>query len=186
METDQSEVQDRWLGPSEALSRFNQRHVAHLGDSSLEVEERVCYGFRVGDVGLLISTSTTSEVFEPLPISALPGTTDWFVGLCNLRGNIIPVYEIETLFHTQENSDDERKLLVLGKNDSALGILITGLPQALRFCDTHIMAELPPIPERLAEYVPRAYVKDERVWLEFDHERFFYAIAERLVGFPNS
>ncbi|MCP4409638.1 MAG: hypothetical protein GY807_18185, partial [Gammaproteobacteria bacterium] len=172
METGQSEAQERWLGPSAALNRFNQRHVADISDSTLEVEEQVSYGFRVGDIGLLISTSTTSEVFEPLPISALPGTTDWFVGLCNLRGNIIPVYEIETLFHTQKTSDDERKLLVLGKNDSALGILITGLPQALRFNDTHIMAELPPIPERLTEYVPRAYVKDERVWFEFDHDRF--------------
>ncbi len=185
METGQSEAQERWLSPSAALNRFNQRHVAHAG-ATLEAEEQVSYGFRVGDIGLLISTSTTSEVFEPLPISALPDTADWFVGLCNLRGNIVPVYEIETLFHTQKNSDDVRKLLVLGKNDFALGILITGLPQALLFNDTHIMAELPPIPGRLSEYVPRAYVKDERVWLEFDHDRFFYAIAEGLVGLAKS
>ena len=177
METGQSEVRERWLSPSAALNRFKPRHVADAG-ASLEAEEQVSYGFRVGDIGLLISTSTTSEVFEPLPISALPDTADWFVGLCNLRGNIVPVYEIETLFHTQKSSDDKRKLLVLGKNDSALGILISGLPQALRLNDTHIMAELPPIPERLADYIPRAYVKDERVWLEFDHDLFFHVLAE--------
>lgn len=185
METGQCKAHERWLSPSVALNRFNQRHAAPAG-AFLEAEGQVSYGFRIGDIGLLISTSTTSEVFEPLPISALPNTIDWFVGLCNLRGNIIPVYKIETLFHTQENSAEARKLLVLGKNNFALGILISGLPQALQFKDTHIMAELPPLPGWLAEYVPRAYMKDKRVWLEFDHDRFFYAIAEGLVELPKS
>jgi twitching motility protein PilI len=185
MEAGQSAAHERWLSPSAALNRFNRRQDAHAG-AILEAEDQVSYGFRVGDIGLLISTSTTSEVFEPLPASALPNTVDGFVGLCNLRGNIIPVYKIETLFHTQENSAEARKLLVLGKNNFALGILISGLPQALQFNDTHIMSELPPIPGWFAEYVPRAYLKDERVWLDFDHDRFFYAIAEGLVGFPKS
>lgn len=180
MDTDQSRPHDRWLAPSMALNRFKHRQVAYAADYS-DPEGHLYYGFLIGDVGLLVPHAVTSEVVESPPVSALPDAPDWFVGLCNLRGSVIPVYQIASFLDTQTNTNEDKKLLVIGNGDGALGILISGLPQPLKLADKHVMAEMPPVPERLGESVTKVYAKDQRVWFEFDLDRFFSAIAARAV-----
>ena len=168
-----------WLSPSDALNRF-QIPAGMIIDLPTPARTRARYGFRIGDIGLLIDADTVSEVMEPLPTQPLPHTADWLLGLCNLRGNLVPIYDLERLFGLQIRDPHNRMLLLIDEGEKAVGILIDGLPSVPDL--SHRLNRIPPIPTMLTNHVGDAYFKDQQIWLEFNHDSFFRALADQVTG----
>jgi len=173
-------ISRRWLNPSAALSRFKPPSGVATGIASVE-RQRARYGFRVGGISLLVGQDTVSEVLEQTLIYPLPNTPPWMLGLINLRGNLVPVFDVKRFLDLEDSADqDKRRLLVFDQGDKAVGILIDGLP---RIATTgHALSRLPPLPTALRTHVTKAYAQDDVVWLEFDHQGFFRALGERMAG----
>lgn len=167
------------LKPSEALTRF--RGTLTTGVARATSTTQTCYGFRVGSIGLLIELHTASEVFIQVPIQPLPNAAAGFHGLCNLRGNIVPVYDLETLLEIPCDQA-ARLLLVLGKGETAVGVLIRELPGLLPLEQAHPVSQLPPLPEWLGEHVLQGYLKDNTLWLAIDQQALFATLAKRLAA----
>ena len=173
------EAPRRWLDPSVALSRFKPPRGVTTGIAPLE-QERARYGFRVGGVGLLIGQDTVSEVMEQTSIYPLPNTPSWFPGLVNLRGNLVPVFDMQQFLELGDSIASKKHwLLILDRGDQAVGVLIGELPQMA--VTRHVLARLPPLPSTLRPHIAQAYVQDDIVWLEFNHQSFFQALG-RWVG----
>jgi twitching motility protein PilI len=168
-------VPAEWLPPSAALGRFVPPQDL-LWTGPAVALERNRYGFRIGSFGLLIRADVGSEVIRSQAISSLPGSAPWLMGLLNLRGNLIPVFNLRLLLGTGE-SDQSRNMLILilDKGENAVGMVIDGFPQAL--LALHTIPHLPQLPTVLQEHVSVGYVKDEYIWLEFNHESFFEALT---------
>jgi chemotaxis signal transduction protein len=64
-------------------------------------------------------------------------------------------------------------VLVLGRNEHRVGLLIDGLPQALK--QTERVDRMPQLPSSLVGYVSGVVVASGAIWLEFDHDAFFRA-----------
>ncbi len=168
------------LSPTMALNRFaNLPQIVTSESRDDPAATSVRYGFRLANLGLLIAPQTHSEVLEPLAIFPLPNTPSWFLGLCNLRGNIVPVYDLEGVFKMQGDDQEKRYLMVLGKAEQSVGLLIRGLPQPQMLDMDQVMANQPPLPERLREFAANAYMIDQQVWVEFDHKAFFQSLVEQ-------
>ena len=61
-----------------------------------------------------IPSGKIAEVTHPLPIAPLPGTRDWFLGLANLRGEIVAAINLKRLWNESNTSlSDKSKLIVL-------------------------------------------------------------------------
>ena len=73
-----------------------------------------------------------------------------------------------------------RWLLILDRGDRAAGVLIDDLPR-IAFT-RHPLSRLPPLPPTLRPYVAQAYVQDDIVWLEFDHQNFFRTLGGQMAG----
>ncbi len=162
-----------WLPPSAALAHFEPPEGTQLtasGEARKEVRAR--YGFRVGELGLLINPDTGSEVLAMPAVAALPGAPPGFLGLINLRGSLVPLYELHILLglgSSREGADS--KVLVFGQGEQAVAVLIEGYPRAL--FSLLPLSNLPPLPTALRSHVAGGHVQDETVWLEFDHGSFF-------------
>ncbi|HRD49402.1 MAG: chemotaxis protein CheW [Candidatus Competibacter sp.] len=170
----------RWLSPSAALNRFKPPRGMAIGVAPAE-RQRARYGFRIGGVGLLIGQDTSSEVLERAPVYPLPKAPAWLLGLVNLRGNLVPVFNVKPLLELEDgDAPDKSRLLILGGGDKAVGILIDGLPQLA--ATSNALPRLPPLPVALRPYVTKAYMRDNTVWLEFDHYGFFEALGGRMAG----
>lgn len=170
----------RWLDPSAALSRFKPPQGMTTGIVLAE-RQRARYGFRIGDIGLLVGSDTVSEVLEKTAIYPLPNTPAWALGLVNLRGNLVPVFDVKLLLELKESQNSEKRwLLVLDQGERAVGILIDGLPQTAS--TSQVLSRLPPLPALLRAYTGKAYAQDDSIWLEFDHQGFFQALGGRMAG----
>lgn len=168
------------MPPSEALSRLTAEHLTQIG-SGLEQTQHLRYGFRVGGIGLLVVAGTVSEVIENTQVYRIPNTALWFSGLINLRGNLVPVFDLKCLFGLgQGGHGEDRPVLVVGQGKRVVGIMVDGLPRAI---DTsRRSAQVPPLPPELAEHVRTAYLDAEELWLDLDFEAFFKALGARLAA----
>ena len=127
-----------WLGPVEALTRFAPTSRVMLESDAEHEQAELRYGIRIGGIGLLIGARVPSEFILPVPVSRLPNTPDWFAGLMNLRGALVPVFDLESLVGVDEDtahspaSGGRSLFLVLDRGERTAALKIQSFPQALR------------------------------------------------------
>lgn len=87
------------------------------------------FGFGIGSMQFMVAASCFCEVFVDVAIASVPNAPDCLVGLSNIRGVLIPIYQI----HTALNVQKLRKtiIFVIGKGEAAVGLLIDSLPVSL-------------------------------------------------------
>lgn len=171
------------LSPEEALNRFQKPDTNLLGlDISTHDYMQPRYGFKIKSIGLLIYPDALCEVKKIFVVYPIPKTKRWFQGLVNIRGNLIPVYDLSIMLGTTDVPTQHENLLIIDKGPESVGILIDDIPQQ---CDTNDWIELsniPDLPSGLSECVDVAYTQDDSIWLEFNHKKFFSAIMDRVAA----
>ncbi len=173
-----------WLPPSAALAHFEPAEGMHVasGEETTPAQQ-VRYGFRVGMLGLLIDANTESEILKMPQVTPLPGAQAGFLGLINLRGNLVPIYELRILLHLEPRKPGANPLaLIFGKGENAVGVLTEEFPVALH--TLRPLPSLPVLPNALQEHVHYGYIQDELVWLEFDHGSFFDVVSRGITLEP--
>jgi len=164
----------KMMMPEEALNRFQKPDTALLGlDISSHEYEQPKYGFRILEIGFLIPPEVLCEVMKSFVVYPLPNTSDWMHGLVNLRGNLIPVYDLVMLLGMSEEPMSHDNLLIIDKGPDSVGILIESLPQQCDLSGCSVLSHVRNLPAGLADYVSEAYSKDEVIWLGFNHDEFF-------------
>lgn len=155
-----------------------------LVGSELVLEERGAaqrQGFFLGDVGVMVSYGDGSELTDMPPLYYLPNAPRWFLGMANLHGNMVPVFDlveylcIDQINSEQEKQEDKRMLLVLSHGSDAAGVIVHGIPQRL-----YIMQEQnisPDVaPNLLLPHISNAYLIDSTVWFDLEVESLLAAL----------
>lgn len=137
-------------------------------------------GFLVGLLGLMIPFDEGSELTEMPPLHHLPNTPSWFLGMVNLHGRLIPVFNLLRFLNLEEETDSKRMLLVLGHDADAAGFIIDGLPQRLRWSDTE-QSEADLAPKKLEPHVRATCQIDGKLWFDLDSASLLDALEESLL-----
>ena len=187
--SEQDNVATDWMNPVEALTRFAPTERVTLDGDSEPDESEVRYAIRIADIGLLIGARVPTEFVLPVPVSRVPNTPDWFAGLMNLRGAIVPLFDLASMLGADRDAAQTRDggrllFLVLDRGERAAALKIYGFPQALR--DLEPLEALPPVPAPLDTCVSQAMSGNGSAWFEFDHSRLFEAFSERLAKPPKA
>lgn len=71
----------------------------------------------------------TSIVIKPEEITFVPNVTDYLTGLIHLRGNVVPLIDLKSLFRiislSVNNEEDEKEMvIVLEKDNSFVGLVV--------------------------------------------------------------
>lgn len=166
-----------WMLPCAALSRFEPP--AEMVIAATEKKEAGRYGFRIDTLGLLIQQGSGSEVMQMPAVWTLPGAPPWLLGLINLRGNLVPLFELRTMLGLGQRATGEKPLvLVFDQGEKAVGIMIDDFPKPLSALNK--LPNLPQLPTALTGHVRTGYVKDEVIWLEFDQHSFFEEMSRHV------
>jgi chemotaxis signal transduction protein len=117
----------------------------------------------------------TSEVLEMPSLFRLPGAPLGIKGLVNRHGRVVPVIDMSDLFGLQHDRVDNEWLLVCGRGDEAVGIIIDSLPERKKFVlDDQIgLAE---IANPIAAHARHAYREGSDIWIDLDTEALFASV----------
>ncbi|MEO8019968.1 MAG: chemotaxis protein CheW [Pseudomonadota bacterium] len=146
--------------------------LAALGVQSGPIEENpndiVRQAFRIGHMRLLAPFATASELVEMPNVYPLPHMSANLLGLVNLHGRIVPLFDLASLFETQHPPREKRMVLVFGRDASAFGVLIDGLPRRMVFQpENEIIA--PELSAAAATAVVATYSNGQDAWFEFNY-----------------
>jgi len=170
-----------WLEPEEALTRFKRPDISLLdleGSADASIEHR--YGFKLGNIGFLVPEKTLSEVVRSFQVYPVPNTQLWFQGLTNLRGNLIPVYDLSLMLGMVDQPVAHKNLLVLDKGASSIGMIIDNLPKSYDVSSWHTLMHTPKLPAGLTEFIFEVYSVKDVIWVGFDHKGFFNSIKSKI------
>lgn len=179
-----SDDNNNMMLPEDALNRFQKPDTALLGlDISPHDYELPRYGFIVGGIGFLISSEILCEVMKSFKVYPIPNTKQWMHGLVNLRGNLIPVYDLSMLLGMSDEPMNLDNLLIIDRGPESVGILIDCLPQPCDINDWTHLPHVPRLPAGLSECVSDAYSIDDVLWLGFNHKEFFKNAMDRIAAY---
>lgn len=158
------------IKPSQALNKtfdLPDEQTPSYEENSAEDVERSLHAFTVGNMGFLLPAETISELFDNLAYCRLPNTPPALVGMVNVRGDIIPVFDLYELFGIAAERDVQWRFLVIGTGEEAVGVRIGSLPFRIMLSAQNRLKALPPLPETLRPYV-RACYQLNGVWIDWN------------------
>ena len=87
-------------------------------------------GFRLGGEDYAIAITKIQEIIVMKPITRIPQVPDYIEGLINLRGSVIPVVNLRTLFGLPVRQlDDETRTIIVNVGDRTIGYIVDEVTQ---------------------------------------------------------
>jgi purine-binding chemotaxis protein CheW len=83
--------------------------------------------FLLGSEQFAISILRVREIIGMMPITAIPRSPDYLLGVINLRGKVIPVVNLRLKLGLEDMSATERTCIVLVEVQDSSGTLVVGL-----------------------------------------------------------
>ena len=138
-------------------------------------DENLRYGFQIGEMNFVYETHLHCELIKAAPLYSVPNTPIWMLGLINLRGGLVPIFDLEKYFNYTPEDNQHKLFLVLGTGEQAVGFQVKHYPELLRN-----LAPLESLPNKLLpkikDSIAAAY-EGEKIWLELDKDSFFSTLG---------
>lgn len=171
-----------WLDPESALSRFKQPENIRINEREEGGKSKINrYGFVIKNMGFLISENTLSEIVRNKNICPLPNTKNWMKGLINIRGNLVPVYDLSLMLKLDVDENQYNNILVLGKGSQSVAVVIEGLPRPCNVYDWNKMEDFPCDIYGLKEHLIEVYMSGDMVWMDFNQHSYFESVKDMMV-----
>lgn len=139
------------------------------------------FTFRIGSNDFAIQAQQACQVHSLGKICTLPGTPRWLSGVTNIRGQLLPVFDVQQFIGDADTeSHNESYILVFGKGSKSAAILISELPKQRSFSNKHYLTSLPPIPTGIQDLIQGAYTENNNIWLDLDHLGLLQKLADQI------
>ncbi len=141
-------------------------------------------GFRVAQHHLLIPLQETREVFTvPSQITQVPKSQPWVFGIANLRGELLPLFDLKYFLYGQPTQVNKRSRIVVNNHPELYSGLLLDEVFGLKHFQQEPDATITLKDESLAKYITGHIKQQEQHWdvfsfnqLAADH-RFLNAAA---------
>ena len=114
--------------PFEQLADYERRSLAHVAGEPEHIDNPglwrgICY--RVGKHLFASSIGEINELLVTQPLTHVPGTREWLLGIANVRGNLVPVVDLgRYLFDQRTQATDRSRLLLVRQHGGSVGLLV--------------------------------------------------------------
>ncbi len=161
--------------PLEKLARLERLCLSHASGLPQQLqtdEEWVGIGFRLGDLNLVAPLGEIAEILTPPSLSKVPRTKHWVCGIANVRGNLMPIMDLQGYLHDRPASINRRsRILVVNHNGVYSGLVVDAVLGLRRFRDEQQCEEFPGEDEGIRAYMTHAFRNDNEHWGVFSmHE----------------
>lgn len=140
------------------------------------------HGFRIGDLQLMIRYEDSSSISEMYVVHRLPNAPEWCRGIVNMRGKLIPVFDLSMYMGIEHRDFTKEMLLVLGHGNDAVGVFIDGTLERLRLAGEE-GGNLDAAPARLTSHLRSSSLIDGEIWYDLDVQSLVNDLEHALKGF---
>lgn len=161
-----------WLAYLEAQCLHN----AHgLPQQEQNEEDWIGIAFRLGGLQLVAPLAEVAEILTPLPLSKVPRTKSWVCGIANVRGNLMPIMDLQGYLHDRPASMNRRsRILVVNHNGVYSGLVVDAVMGLRHFREEQRCKELPGDDARIHAYMTHGFKVGSEHWGVFS----MYDLAE--------
>jgi chemotaxis signal transduction protein len=168
------------LSPTVALTRYfvtpDQEHgLSGIAGGSAPVQR---YGFRIGACRFVHDVALEVELVELPRCYDLPNSSEWFCGLVNLRGNLVPALDLKSLLGGGGSGGNRKMLLVIGRGERAAALVIDSTPDHITIDAGNRVEQPQHVPEILRDHLQGAYEFAGEIWYQIDYEGLFDSLAQ--------
>ena len=161
--------------PYELLKQLDdrcRRNASGLPVAGGVAEDWLGIGFSIKEVPLLARMDEVSEIL-PMPDTVrVPGVKSWVIGLANIRGNLMPVLDMNAFLHgTPTRIRKESRILVINSRGVVAGLLVDEVFGLRRFKPEEHRDEAMPDAGTLGEYLSGIFIDQVRRWNVFSVEK---------------
>lgn len=161
--------------PFEVLADYERRSLAHVAGQPERIDAPGLWrgiAFRVGEREFASGISEINELLTPQPLTPVPGTQPWLMGIANVRGNLVPVVDLSRfLFGERTHPTDRCRILLVRQHGGHVGLLIDEVLGQRSVLDEHRDAAERESDERVARFVEMIVTVGEQRFGLFDMSR---------------
>ena len=155
--------------PFELLLEMERRAQAAASGSteqSAADEEYVGIGFRLGDEQFLAPRDEIREVLTvPSSVARVPGAKHWLRGLVNIRGQLLPLIDINHFFGGGIAANSRRaRVLSVNHRDVPAGLLVDEVLGFRRFLENQRNQETPKTVIRCDRFLRGSFEQGDEIW----------------------
>src|SRR5215469_7051556 len=114
--------------PFEILARYERLSLAHASGTQERFEAPGLWrgiGYRVGSRLFVSGIEEINELLAVPPLTPVPGTQPWLLGVANVRGNLMPVIDMARFLFSERTLHTERtRLLVVRQGGGNVALLV--------------------------------------------------------------
>jgi twitching motility protein PilI len=138
-------------------------------EAAVSGAEWVGIAFRLGGEAFLMAREETREVMSyPATVTRVPGAKGWVRGLCNVRGQLLPVIDLRAFLGSGATTVTRvSRVLVANHREIPAGLLVDEVMGFRRFYESEFSADLPPTLLRCERYLAGAFKRGAEVWPVF-------------------
>ncbi|MFT5218044.1 MAG: twitching motility protein PilI [Planctomycetota bacterium] len=161
--------------PFEILRKLDRRcrsNSSGLPVAKSVIDDWIGIGFSINGVPLLAKMDEVSEIL-PLPDTIrVPGVVFWVRGLANIRGNLMPVLDMNAFFFGEASTiKKETRVLIINKSGVSAGLIVDEVYGLRRFKPEEQLDETVSNAGNLAEYLGGIFVDQVNRWNIFSVAR---------------
>jgi twitching motility protein PilI len=137
------------------------------------------HGFVIDTIGFLIPPTLHCEVVDDLQLCTLPGTSHWLAGMTQLRGRVLPVFDLQQLIFKRNTNTvkRQRRFLVIEHHKQGVAIILDNTPKRIELLQQYRMQHNSAVPESIASFCLNVF-HHEHLWIELDFDAFFTSISQ--------
>ncbi len=128
--------------------------------------------FTVAGSQWVTSMTDVKEILSlPAAITAVPGTQIWVRGVANIRGNLMPIIDLQVYLGGQRVKSGRRtRMLVIDHDGVFAGLLVEGV-QGIKYFPEEFRTAAKGVAGAVGEYVESSFVLEGKSWPVFSMRR---------------
>ncbi len=127
--------------------------------------------FRFGGEEYAVPVADVREVLKVVPLTIVPNTPDYILGVTSLRGTMLSIIDLCKRFGITSSARDEKtRIVVVNSNEEDAGLMVDRVTGVLKIMPDAIK----PTPENIehgAEYLRGIVRKDDKLYILLDLEK---------------
>jgi len=145
--------------------RILQRNVAF--PSREEVRDKWAgIAFHLGENRFVVAMSEIAEILEQPSYTRVPCTQNWFIGIANIRGALLPISDLNGFFYgTNLVNRTASRVLIFNKKNLYIGIKVENVLGLKHFYMEEKINKLPPLSDAIAPFVHSMFKRLDEEWL---------------------